>query len=1156
MWPNGNVNRMPVAKSSSGPTLRPALKTCFTLLFLLLLSAPAVAANSWKGILRDASAHALGGATVSLQSASGASYSAKTSASGEFLFADIPAQRYQVAVALNGKFWKATDPLIIKDGDAIAADLELSVQNQTLAVLPRANAVSQQASGGEVLSSGQVSSLPLNERDFSKLLLLAAGTMTDTNGAANFTQQFTVNGLRGTTAVFAMDGADISDPELGGATFSNFNVDAIQEVQSSSGVMPAEIGHGAAGFTNVITKSGTNQMHGSAFEFVRNAAFDARNFFDHKSDVDTRRLPPFVRNEFGVTNGGPFVLPGIYDGRGKTFYFGEYQGFRQVLGTTQVFAVPTAAERNGVDTTTFPGDTLTVPVNPAIAPLLARYPLPNDPHGSFGARTYAASSKIVTNTDQFSVRVDQVISDKATLFGRFSFNQVRGPTTNPDQSAIDPTFAVKFFDHQRSAAVRYSQALTPHLSFTAAFGFIRSTPFFPASNHSDVALVYGDGLFQGFNTADGSIFGSYGNVYQIKQDMVYVHGTHSFKWGLEIRLNKDATIFGTNPSGVYSFGGGTAFSPVPITSASGLHNIQPGDPLPDALTGLLTATPYSYSITAAASVTPKGDKFDEAAVRREAYNFYFQDAWKISPRWTLNYGLRYEINSRIKEAKHRTSIAEPIGPDGKSTSFLTPGATQILLYNPQPVYPMDWSGLAPRVSVDYAVTPHTVIHAGGAITTILPNLWQDNFVTGGIPFVFQPLVTALPGTPVPFSNTPVPLALPEPYTIGGQLLFPNGDSSTVAANTQMDLKRFQSDLEALTPGHQVQLLTAGAISRGFRNGYIGTYTLGVDHEFRGAKLSAAYVGTAGIHLASVFSPNGYGGADPAFAPFTQFDASGHAIAGFGPESVMTTGSHSNYNALQTSVSKSTSRIGLSFQASYTFSKSMDDTSAVLGGLPANAGTILQTLPQDPLNPEADKGPSTFDVTQVFSLNLIQDLPLDRVSFLKPVSRYITDGWQFLNITSITTGPPFTVYSGIQQTGAGAGGTDRPDLASLPNFSTSRTIREDYFGRGANNSSFFFLPINLPGGTGPNSGRFGTLGRDTFRGPGFHQFDIALIKNTPFGHRGGGELGILQFRAEFFNVFNIVNFGLPSNTVRGTGFGIISHTAGSSRQIQFSLKLVY
>jgi hypothetical protein len=128
--------------------------------------------------------------------------------------------------------------------------------------------------------------------------------------------------------------------------------------------------------------------------------------------------------------------------------------------------------------------------------------------------------------------------------------------------------------------------------------------------------------------------------------------------------------------------------------------------------------------------------------------------------------------------------------------------------------------------------------------------------------------------------------------------------------------------------------------------------------------------------------------------------------------------------------------------------------------------------------------------------------------------------------------------------------------AAPHLSTSRAVREDYFGRGMNNSSFFNIPINVPGGTGPNQGRFGTLGRNTFRGPGFHQLDVALIKNTPFGHRGGGELGVIEFRAEFFNVFNIVNFGLPSNTVRGSGFGLISRTAGPSRQIQFSLKLVY
>src|SRR6516225_6452344 len=175
------------------------------------------------------------------------------------------------------------------------------------------------SSGGERLSKEEVSTLPLNKRDFSQLLLLAAGTMTDTNGAANYTQQFAVNGQRGTTTVFAMDGIDTTDPELGGATFSNFNVDAIQEVASSSGVMPAEIGHGAAGFTNLVTKSGSNTVHGSVFEFARNAAFDARNFFDRQSEANPGRIPPFVRNEFGFTNGGPVVLPKIYNGRDRTF---------------------------------------------------------------------------------------------------------------------------------------------------------------------------------------------------------------------------------------------------------------------------------------------------------------------------------------------------------------------------------------------------------------------------------------------------------------------------------------------------------------------------------------------------------------------------------------------------------------------------------------------------------------------------------------------------------------------------------------------------------------------------------------------------------------------------------------------------------------------
>ena len=1121
------------------------------LILAMFCGLPALATTTLVGVVRDAAGKPVEGATVVLAS-SAAELQAMSSANGEFRFASVAPQSYRVRVLVAGKEWRAESDFAVQGG--MMLQLVLSGTDQSLTVTATSAKADTKGSGGSTLSSTEVSSLPLNTRDFSKLLLLAAGTMTDANGSANFTQQFTVNGQRGTASVFAMDGADTSDPEMGGATFSNFNVDAIQEVQSNAGAMPAEIGRGAAGFTNVVTKAGADQIHGSFFEFTRNAAFDARNFFDHINPEDPRRIPPFVRNEFGATNGGPVVLPGIYDGRGRTYYFGEYQGFRQVLGTTQVFAVPTADERNGIDTATYKGDTLYVPVNAEIAPLLNRYPLPNDPTGAFGARTYATSSKVVTNTDQFSVRIDHRLTDSAQLFGRFSLNQIDGPTTNPDQTAIDPSFGVKFFDHQRSAAVRWAQTVTPRWSFTTEFGYIRSTPFFPTTNTVDPALAYGDGLYQGFNTADGSIFGSYGNVYQMKADVTYVHGTHTIRMGGEARLNKDATIFGMNPNGIYTFGGGTAYSPVQILSASGQHNINVGDPLPDALTGLLTATPYAYTVTAAASVTPKGDKFDEAAVRREAYNFYVQDSWKISPRWMLNYGVRYEVNSRIKEAKHRTSIGVPVKAGESDVSFTTSDANVIYLYNPQPVYPVDWSGLGPRAGVDFSATKRTVFHAGGALTTLLPNLWFDNYVTGGIPLVFQPIITATRDTAVPFSNTAVPLQVPEAYAINGQPLFPNGDSSKVAANTQIDIERLQNDLKNLTG--QVQLLTSGTIWRGFRNGYVGTYTFGVDHDFGPVKASAAYVGTSGIHLASVFSPNGYNGAEPAFAPFTQFDAQGHPVGGFGPISLMNSGSHSSYNALQTSVSQSFSPYGLSFQASYTYSKSMDDVSALLGGVSTNAGVILQTLPQDPLNPRAEKAVSVFDVTHVFSLSLIQDLPLNKVEFLRPLGRYLTDGWQFLNITTLTTGPPFSVYSGIQQTGMGAGGTDRPDLVATPDFSTGRKIREDYFGRGADNASFFSLPIGVPGGTGPNSGRFGTLGRNTFRGPGFHQFDVALIKNASFGRRGGGEWGILQFRAEFFNVFNIVNFGLPSNTVLGSGFGTISRTAGSSRQIQFSLKLVY
>jgi hypothetical protein len=271
---------------------------------------------------------------------------------------------------------------------------------------------------------------------------------------------------------------------------------------------------------------------------------------------------------------------------------------------------------------------------------------------------------------------------------------------------------------------------------------------------------------------------------------------------------------------------------------------------------------------------------------------------------------------------------------------------------------------------------------------------------------------------------------------------------------------------------------------------------------------------------------------------------------------MSSPSHSTFHSLQTSLAKTSARWGLGFSANYTFSKSLDDSSSVLGASLSGAGNAQLAVPQNPWDPGADKGPSTFDVTHIMVFNVVQVLPFDRIAFLRPLGSHLTSGWQLLNISTLTSGLPFTVYSGIQQSGFGSAGADRPDQVGSPVLSTSRTVREDYFGLGADNPGFFSIPIGLPEGTGPNSGRLGTLGRDTFRGPAYKDFDLALIKDTTFGRRGSTEAATLQFRAEFFNVFNLVNFGLPANIVRGTGFGVISKTSGTSRQVQFSLKLTF
>lgn len=1091
-------------------------------------------------------------------------HTAVSAADGHFALPAVTPGEYAVAVQLPGRPPTAPSPINLSGAGMV---LTVSDQNAlTITAQPQAPAAvvanadsgvaanANAATGGEKLSSQSVSQLPLNGRDFSTLLLLAAGTMTDVNGATNFTQQFAINGQRGVEAVFAMDGGDISDPEMGGSTFTNFNVDAIQEIQSSSGWMPAEIGRGASGFTNIITRSGKSGFHGSFFEFLRNSALDARNYFDFPSLAEPGRIPPFRRNEFGFTNGGPVILPHLYDGRGRTFYFGEYQGFRQVLGTTQVLAVPTAAERAGQDTVTYADgstDTLQVPVNPQIAAVLARYPLPNNPTGAYGERTYAAPSDVATNADQFSIRIDQRLSDKGQFLGRFTYDNLTGPTTNPDQTLLDPSFGVQYVDRQRNVVFTYTRTVSPQYLWSASLSITRTTPSFPTPNHTDPALKFVDGLFEPFDSAAGSVMSAFGNLFQGQLNFAWTAGRHAVKWGVEARLNRDTTYFGISPNGEYDFGGGRVYSPAFIPSASGQHNIQPGDPLPDTLSSLLIGYPYGYTVAVAPPLFSGGAHIGPAAINRNDVNGYVQDTWKINEHWALDYGLRYEVYTPITERAHRTAgFLDPFPPAGVAQEYVV---------NPQPGYRMDWNGWGPRLQIDWNAPRQLRVHAGGGITVIPPNIWQDNFLTGSTPFAIYPRVNAAQSGEIAYGFQITPDELPQTYTPAGTNVFASGDPRKVPANTVMDVNRYQQDLAALAPGHQLSLLSLSAIDPRFGNGTLETWTLGLERTMGGLTADAAYVGTESFHLPRMSYPNAYPGAEAGFAPFTDFDNNGTITGGFGFESVLTDTAHSSYNALQTSLAGQVGHGGPGLQAGYTWGKSLDDVSGILSGT-GSAGAVVVFSPQNPFDTHAEKGPSNFDVTHAFTLSAAQDLHLQELAFLPSSSQVLTKGWELLSISTINSGSPFTVYSGLQQTGYGTVGADRPDQIGRPDLSTAHSAtrrREDYFGRGANNASFFSIPIGIAGGSGPNSGRFGTLGRNTFRGPAYYDFDYALIKTTPIGlRRSGLERADLQFRGEFFNLFNLVNMGLPANTIEGSGFGVISKTAGTSRQIQFSLKLIY
>lgn len=1076
-----------------------------------------------SGVVKDSSGAVAPAANVTLRNTeTGLTRTVVSATDGSYLVPALPVGTYEVRVELSG-FQTAVHSgvtLSIDQHAVIDFTLQVGTATQTVSVTGEAPLVNTTsgASMGTLVSEAQVEDLPLNGRNYVDLTLLQPGVTRQQTSIPAVTMNgewFSANGAPPQSNLFMVDGAPMGDAFSGNSASVGNNtlgLDGIREWRVVSSTNSAEYGMRMGAQVVMLSKGGSNSFHGDAFEYLRNSALNAKNFFDRPSSATSPnyRLPAFRRNQFGGGIGGPIK-------KDKLFFFASYEGVQEALGITLNDVVPAVGCRGGANAVIWNGDptttqptgsigpctqlglnpsgpgTDTVTILPAVAPLLALYPLPDEgPNSPFG---FTGPATKTTSEHYGQIRVDYNISAKDSFFARYTIDRAAVVLPQPFKPFVNNlTSGLNLLTLSDTHIFSTTLVGTYHFSFSRN-SLLGLTPseVVTGSTYGNVSLTQTGGVFQQFGSMINGSLTTLGTLTYIPNDM----RLNTFTYGADHFYTK----------GRHSIKFGALLSHLQLFSNSGMGQNR----------GTVTfASLATFLQGQTAAYTGRNIVVADREFHINVMGFYAQDDIRLVPRFTLNLGLRYEPMTVPQEVNNRWYTLRNVPSDATFTQG-------------QPYLNPSLKNFSPRVGFAWDVRGDgkTAVRGGFGLTYDL----------GNVLFALLSGKDSQPPLILAYSvNTPSTLSLPFNF-------------SGVAA-----------------------LKTPTTIDYNMRQTHMLSYNLTVERQLPGnMSVSVAYVGSRGLNLlvgidANPLRPTTLPGGQLSWAPTSTYTPA-RANPNWANVTLDQASADSWYNSLQVVVTKHLSK-GVELNGAYTWQK-LEDQFTALGPTPGYAGGSRASrnfaIPNN-----YDKGVADWSIAHAFHLSSIYHFP--SVS-AHGFAGTMLNGWWASGILTAQTGLPFTVYlSGVRSQNGEPAGADRPNLVSGRNNSNiTKGVTAGCLGVNPGTQlgtpTLYYDPCAFSLQT---VGTLGNEGRNTLIAPGVLGLDFSLVKDTAL--RVLGEGGKVEFRAEVFNISNHPNFsrpGLPgsnnqvfagalANTVEAPlkTAGQIVQTDTTSRQIQFALKFLF